>query len=60
LWYKVVVVVVLVLAVVQRAQCRNEAVNATVNAMAARGVGTSRRAPLDALQGFGKVLVEKE
>ena len=52
----VVVVVVVVLAVVQRAQCRDK----TVNAMAVRGVGTSRRAPLNALQGFGKVLVEKE
>lgn len=39
----------------------NAMVNAMVNATAARGVGTSRRAPLDALlQGFGKVLVEKE
>lgn len=41
---------------IMRGECRDEA----MYAMATRKVGMSRRVPQDALQGFGKVLVEKE
>lgn len=44
------------LPVVLRSQCRDGA----MDAMTAQVLGTSRSVPLDALQGFRKVLGEKE